>query len=51
LPKDSGYIAVDQHAEMTTLCPEIGKIPGGMMKNPTPFLITGIDVAAPSSDL
>jgi four helix bundle protein len=44
--KDSGYIAVDQHAELTTLCTEIGKMLGGMIKNPAPFLITTSDVAA-----
>jgi 23S rRNA-intervening sequence protein len=33
--KDSGYIAFDEHAEMTALCAEIGKMLGAMMKNPT----------------
>jgi four helix bundle protein len=44
--KDCGYVAADRHAEMTTLCAEIGRMLGGMIKNPTPFLITGNDVAA-----
>jgi four helix bundle protein len=38
--KDCGYITVDQHAEMTLLCAEIGRMLGSMIKNPTPFLIT-----------
>jgi four helix bundle protein len=36
--KDCGYITVDQHAEMTALCAEIGRMLGSMIKNPTPFL-------------
>jgi four helix bundle protein len=37
--KDCGYISVDQHGEMTSLCVEIGKMLGSMIKNPTPFLV------------
>ena len=44
--KDCGYITVDQHAEMTSLCAEIGRMLGSIIKNPTPFLI-----APPTSDL
>jgi four helix bundle protein len=43
--KDCGYITADRHAELTALCIEIGKMLGSMIKNPTPFLITGYDVA------
>ena len=38
--KDCGYITVSQHAEMTALCAEIGRMLGSMIKNPTPFLTT-----------
>jgi four helix bundle protein len=44
--KDCGYISLDQHAEMTSLGAEIGRMLGSMIKNPTPFLIT-----PPRSDL
>ena len=36
--KDCGYLTVNQHAEMTALCAEIGRMLGSMIKNPTPFL-------------
>ncbi len=36
---DCGYITATQHAEMVTLCQEIGKMLGAMINNPTPFLI------------
>lgn len=53
--KDCGYITVDQHAEMTTLCSEIGRMLGSMIKHPTPFLISdrhnASDRQRPSSDL
>lgn len=36
--KDCGYLADRQHAELTSLCSEIGKMLGTMTRNPTPFL-------------
>lgn len=38
--KDCGYITVEQHVELTSLCSEIGKILGSMINNPGPFLIS-----------
>jgi four helix bundle protein len=37
--KDCGYITVEQHLELTSLCQEIGKMLGSMIHNPGPFLI------------
>ena len=37
--KDCGYLAADKHKDLTARCREIGRMLGGMMKNPTPFLI------------
>lgn len=37
--RDCGYITTEQHAEMTSLCSEVGKILGSMINNPTPFLL------------
>ena len=37
--RDCGYITIAQHAELTTLCAEIGKMLGSMINNPTSFLI------------
>jgi four helix bundle protein len=34
------YIGSDQHAELTALCAEIGRMLGSMIKNPGPFLIS-----------
>jgi len=34
------YITPDQHAGLTGLCQEIGKMPGSMIKTPGPFLLT-----------
>ena len=39
------YITPGQHAELTGLCQEIGKMLGSMIKNPGPFLLT--DTFAP----
>jgi len=36
---DCGFITPDQHAELTGLCDEVGKMLGSMLHNPTPFLI------------
>jgi four helix bundle protein len=38
--KDCGYITDEQHVAFTSLCLEIGKMLGSMLKNPGPFLIT-----------
>jgi hypothetical protein len=38
--KDCGYITVEQHMELTSLCSEIGKMLGSMINNPGPFLTT-----------
>jgi four helix bundle protein len=38
--KDCGYITVEQHSELTSLCAEIGKMLGSMINNPGPFLIS-----------
>jgi four helix bundle protein len=37
--RDCGYITVEQHAELISLCQEIGKMLGSMINNPGPFLI------------
>lgn len=37
--RDCGYITADRHAELASLCHEVGKMIGGMLKNPEPFLI------------
>ena len=38
--KDCGYITPEQHAELTTLGQEIGKMLGSVINNPGPFLIS-----------
>ena len=40
--KDCGYISADQHAEMASLCAEIGRMLGAMLKNPSPFLTSDL---------
>lgn len=37
--KDCGYISGEQHAELTTRASEIGKMLGGLINNPRPFLL------------
>jgi four helix bundle protein len=37
--KDCGYISVECHKELTAMCRQVGRMLGGMMKNPSPFLI------------
>jgi four helix bundle protein len=39
LAKDSRYITVEEHAEMTRTCNDIGKMLGSMIKNPHGFLL------------
>src|SRR6184192_1137446 len=36
--KDCHYITSEQHAELISLCSEVGKMLGSMIKNPSPFL-------------
>ena len=36
---DCGYISVDKHAELTTEVVAVGKMLGGMLNNPSPFLL------------
>ena len=38
--RDCGYISSQEHAALVTLCEEVGKMLGSMMKHPTPFLLT-----------
>jgi four helix bundle protein len=38
--KDCRYITPEQHVEVTTLCIEVGKMLGSMIRNPESFLIT-----------
>ena len=42
--RDCGYITADRHAELASLCHEVGKMLGGMLKNPEPFLILTSDI-------
>jgi len=37
---DCGYITSDQHEYLTSLCAEIGRMLGSILRNPTPFLIS-----------
>jgi four helix bundle protein len=34
-----GYITVQRHAELTSMCSEVGKMLGAMIHDPAPFLI------------
>ena len=36
--KDCGYITTAQHAQLTSLCQEIGRMLGSMIRNPKSFL-------------
>ncbi len=38
--KDCGYITAEQHRYLTSLCEEIGRMLGSMLRNPAPFLIS-----------
>src|SRR5947209_19320395 len=38
--KDCHYITSEQHAELISLCSEVGKMLGSMMSNPKGFLIS-----------
>jgi four helix bundle protein len=37
--RDCGYITLIEHQELTATCLEIGKMLGGMLKRPAPFLL------------
>ncbi len=37
--RDCGYISPEQHATLTNLCREVGRMLGTMIRNPTPFLL------------
>jgi hypothetical protein len=34
-----------KHAELTTKCREVGKMLGGMLSNPKPFILKSVRVA------
>lgn len=38
--KDCGYIRPCEHAELASLCQEVGRMLGSMINNPGPFLIS-----------
>lgn len=38
--KDCGLITPNEHTEMTSLCNEVGRMLGSMLRNPEPFLLT-----------
>jgi four helix bundle protein len=40
--KDCKYITAEQHAKLVSLCEEIGKMLGGMIKNPGLFLTSDL---------
>jgi four helix bundle protein len=37
---DCGYITPAQHQTLTSVCAEVGRMLGSMLRSPTPFLIT-----------
>jgi four helix bundle protein len=38
--RDCKFISVEQHKELACLSEEVGKMLGGMLQNPTPFLLS-----------
>ena len=40
--KDCGYIGTEEHTRLTGLCTEVGKMLGGMLRNPEGFLISDL---------
>ncbi len=40
--RDCGYISEEHHRHLTSLCAEIGRMLGSMLRNPTPFLISDV---------
>jgi four helix bundle protein len=43
--RDCGYLNELNHAELTTKCREVGKMLGGMLSNPKPFILKSVRVA------
>jgi four helix bundle protein len=41
--RDCGYISPREHSVLVTMCQEIGRMLGSMMKRPSSFLVTGRD--------
>ena len=39
--RDCGYLTDQRHVELTKLCGEVGRMPGSMIKNCKPFLVSG----------
>jgi four helix bundle protein len=37
---DCGYITLEQHQHLTSLCSEVGSMLGAMLRNPGPFLLS-----------
>ena len=37
--RDCGYLAEEKHAELTGQITEVGKMLGGMLRNPEPFIL------------
>jgi len=37
---DCGYITSEQHQHLTSLCSEVGRMLGAMLRNPAPFLLS-----------
>lgn len=37
--RDCGYITIEKHAELTTEVVAVGKMLGGMLNNPSPFIL------------
>jgi len=46
--KECGYISTEVHAELTSLCVEVGRMLGAVINDPDPFLIP--DVRRPAPD-
>ena len=40
--RDCGYISDEKHSELASACAEIGRMLGGMIKNPESFLISDL---------
>ena len=38
--RDCGYITDAEHRELAAQCAEVGKMPGSMINNPDPFLLS-----------
>ena len=46
--RDCGYITVEEHAELSAACAEIGRMLGAMIRNPDPFLLPNVDRRPPT---